>query len=397
MKKLFLCLAVVVQFVGPSLSMASTFVGNGGHAGDVELQVAFREIQDTLLLIAKNKNNDEFKLCTCYAELEGHPTCDILKKLNSSQVEFCAAHLRDHAAEVAVIAKRISSQGFRWTHEQIEVAEEQSLRAADAVTDFKSQSMTVNQDRFLKMKDYERVFLLSHELGHLQKWQDQPIQDNQKLGPFAGKEGGREFLNAVAAAVTMEALDTRVMVHYTASLNRSRGHKNHWIELASTTANTDQTQFGVTKTTGSSLTYRYQFTDMFGVQIEGRSLNGSNNYLSSTVAAEKTSAYSLGFAIRYFPFQDPLSFLGQSHVVAVAGLESMNGNYTISDNYISAQATASSKSAFGSVSYYMPIRYNFWVYAKATALGHHYAYDIPYGSIDFKTASLFNLGVSYGF
>lgn len=64
---------VISIFMSLSLAKASTFVGNGGNAGDVELEVTLSQITSTLIISSvrqKTKmktmpNVREFSRCSC--------------------------------------------------------------------------------------------------------------------------------------------------------------------------------------------------------------------------------------------------------------------------------------------------------------------------------------------
>ncbi|HPI41743.1 MAG TPA: hypothetical protein PLJ21_13115 [Pseudobdellovibrionaceae bacterium] len=376
---------------------ASTFVGNGGNSGDVELQVTLKEIQETLRLIDNGKNSNEFKLCTCYPQLKGHPMCNTLSKLNSQQVQFCEKYIKDNSENLRKAANQLSQNGIEWTHEKIEVVENQSLRAADAVTDANTNKITLNKDQFINMPNYERVFLLSHELGHLQRWENKYIVDRQAIGPFDGPEGGREFLNSISAALTMEALDTQVIHQFQADLKRSQGYKKHWFELGTASTNTKEVLFGVNEKSGHFLSYRFQFSDQWGVQGEYRSSKGNKSYLSSTKSEETLTGYGVGISYRFFPFKDPLTFWGQSHFVISLNADKINGEFSLSDSFLKTETNSSSTSWMGSLNYYMPLQNNFWIFIKAAVSGHHISYSIPNITIQNDFNSNFNLGASYGF
>ncbi len=392
MKKL-----ILIFLLGSLQSNASTFVGNGGHAGDIEAQVAFKIIQETLRQIHENSSAGD-KLCVCFPDLEGHSICDTLKKLNESQGKYCSQQLRENAAGLLLTTQKISSQGFLFTRDRIQVESRKSkYRDADAVANFHQQTLILNQDRFTQMQDYEKVFLLVHELGHLHSWKGESIKDDQSLGPFTGDEGGRQFLNSVAAAVTMQALEYRTFNNYKDILERSQGHKVHWLELSSRGTENKKVQLGVNKTTGSSFSYRYQFSEPWGVSFHLANQNGSQGHLTSTTAKEFVSAQGVLLSYRLFPFKDPLRYFGQSHFIFSAGLEDLGGRYEVTDTYTPAEARANSLSWSVGASYYLPIKYNFWVTFNWSKQGHDYSYKIPFRSIDVKSDSTFNLGVSYGF
>jgi hypothetical protein len=373
---------------------ASTFVGNGGNAGDVELQVATKEIQEALHFIHVNRDNSRSKLCECSTILMGHPICDTLRRLTEPQVQFCAQYLRDNAQN---LASSLSSASIGWSRDSIEVQEGGQLRAADAVTDASQKQITVNQGRFLDLKDYERVFLLTHEVGHLQSVQNKPIQDRQTVGPFQSADGGREFLNAIAAATVMEGLDAGVFKNYEPALKRSKGYKKHWFEFSVLTIQGQNETYGVARTNGAAFSYRYQFAGPLGVAIESRATSGTDRYLTSTKSEETTTAWAVKLAYQLYPFSDPMKIFGQSHFLLAAGVERLSGHFKTGDGFVEATNDISSTAPVVDLSYYFPFRRGFWAFARVGYLGHRYEYQIPYRKIEFNPQTLTSLGVSYGF
>lgn len=376
---------------------ASTFVGNGGNAGDIEVQVAFKVIQDTFSHIIEKQKDPQGKLCACYSDLEGHPICDTLKKLTEKQSQFCSDYLRAQAQGLSQTTQRISDFGFKMTRDQIEVSQKSGLRPVDAVANHKAQSLIVNQERFLDLQDYERVFLLTHELGHLHSWNGEEIEDAQSFGPFVGEEGGRLFLNAIAAATTMQALEFKILRKYHGYLNRSQGHKQHWVELSAFSTGLKKEEFGIEQSRGTEFTYRYQFLGSWGGSVSLRSAQGKKEHLTSTTAEESAMIYGIALNYRLFPFSNPMSYFGQSHLVVSLGIESLSGTYKINDTYSFTESKARSIAAAASLAYYLPIKFNLWVYNKIAVQGHKYAYEVPYRSISFTPESTLHLGVSYGF
>lgn len=375
---------------------ASTFVGNGGHAGDIEAQVTLKVIQEALLQLSLNQGANENN-CRCLPEFEGHAICETLKKLSVAQAQFCSKKLSEQALGLHEETRKISDQGFRWTTDRIQVEGKSGTRDADAFVDFQRETLTVNQDRFLRLVDYERVFLFTHELGHLYGWKGQPVNDEQSIGPFSDKEGGRQFLNAIAAATTMKALEIRAFNNYQHISDRSQGYKSHWIEVANSRTGLQKVDFGVKEISGSSFSYRFQFKEPWGVSFRVASLSGSESILTSTQVREKISTWTVSANYRWFPFEDPLSYLGQSHLVFGLGWENLSGTYELSDGYNPILVTAQSTSWNASAAYFLPLKYNFWLSFTAFWQGRKYSYEIPFRSIEAKPVSTFNFGVSYGF
>lgn len=387
---IFLFLSLHVTFAS-----ASTFVGNGGNAGDVELEVAKKEIHKTLQYIDEHKTNPALRLCECYEDYEDHPVCNTLEKLTKPQVEYCAKFLKDNASALAKILRRAQ---MTWSRDSIEVQEKQHLRASDAVAIAKDNLIIVNNERFLAMRDFERMFLLTHELGHLLKSNGENIEDTKPVGPFTSPNGGREMLNAVAATVVMEGLGLRILKSYEPALKRSRAYKARWIEFEADGVRGEDSTLVVSSKSGGTLGLRYQFENLLGLALTYRTARGQASFIDGGVRVdESNTAWGALVTYRLSPFQDPLSFLGQSHFVFGLGAESLSAKYTLSDEFLETSATASSTGLVGQVIYNMPLQSGFWIYLKLGYLGHQYKFNIPNRELEIKPQTLTGLGVSYGF
>lgn len=383
----------IIALISMSAS-ASTFVGNGGNSGDIEVYVAKQEIFDVMRLTNENKGQPDLKLCTCYPALEGHPICDTLKKLTTEQVRYCSQFIQDNTSKFAEAIRRAK---IAWATGTMEVSEDSELNSVDAVTNFQKKQITIRQDRFLSMKNYERVFLLTHEVGHLLEVDGKPIQDIQKIGPFTQVDGGRQLLNSVAAATVMESLDTGVVNQYRSILTRSQGRKQFWIDLAAGTTTTKEETFAVDSKKGVDLGAQYFFAENFGVILQYRTRTGENRFLTQLEAKETTQATFIGATYRFFPFGDPISYFGQSNFRLSLGIEALNSDYTLKDDFISTSTKKSSSAPAASLSYYLPIQYGAWVYLQASYSTNKYDIEIPFKTIEVKNAVQTAIGVSYGF
>lgn len=375
-------------------AFASTFVGNGGNSGDIEVQVTKKEIVDTLTMIAKNKSDPELKLCTCYPALEGHPICQVLKKLTPAQVQYCAKFTQDNSGKLGAA---ISSAKFKWSNSSMEVAESSGLNSMDAVANFGQKQITLQQERFLSMKNYERVFLLSHEIGHLIEVDGKPIQDVQPIGPFTQSDGGRQLLNSMAATVVMEAIDTGIINKYNSVLRRSQGRKSFWLDLAAVSSQNNKETFSVNDKRGTLLGVQYFFTEALGLAFNMQFLKGETDVLTNSSVTEKLTTFFVGGVYRLFPFQDPLSILGQSNFRFALGYESLSSEYELKDDFISVTEKQTSSAPAAYISYYVPIQAGFWGYAQVGYSGNTYKIEIPFKTIEMKPATQAAIGVSYGF
>ncbi|MBS1971156.1 MAG: hypothetical protein JSU04_12655 [Bdellovibrionales bacterium] len=382
--------------------MASTFVGNGGNAGDIEMQITMGQAQKSLAFIDGNKDNYTADLCTCSSQFEGRPVCDILKKLNQEQTRFCARFVSMKAGDLYRLLSEKGNLSVSWTHDQIEVQEEGRLRGADAVTDPKKMTMTLNQKRFLDLDENERLFLFSHELFHLTTYQGKTLSDEGEIGPFKGPDGGRQFINAMAATVVMQANDYGVLREYAAAQKRSKSYKKTYVSVgyaAMTTPNDTTTAFDVNKTTGAQFGVRYQLTPEFGVLGQMSLLRGEKVVMSTINAKEERNVLGLGASYRFFPFANPLTSWGQSHLVLSATVDLLSGTYKYDEQGVGGSAKTSSTGFTVGCNYFIPFDSGLWAYAGASYSTLNYTYNLD-NQVDLKykdNGTTFALGVTYGF
>ncbi len=394
----------MLTFLFMTNALASTFVGNGGNAGDVELQVTLSQLTKTLSEIAASTDDHQGELCRCQKVMNTHKICDSLESLSRRQVYYCGDTLSQKADELLKLIQSPAGVQVVWTEEEIDVMEKSGERRADAVAQFtqasgkKGSKIFLNQHQFLSLKDYERIFLLSHELGHLVKIEKHFLRDDESVGPFEQEDGGRQLLNSMAAAVTMKSITNGQVSNYTSTLSRSKNYKNNWLILAlgSDYSRNDTSTFAIKKYQSVSASYRRQLTQEIGMSIEHLQFKGQDDYFTMTKAESEIKLTNLQLNYRIFPFKDPLSFIGQSHVVLGAGYEAGTADLKVSDAYTDIKEKANLGSAVLSANYYFPIRVGIWSHGGVHYSMHHYEFsNIGYESS--PNQMTFNLGVSYGF
>jgi hypothetical protein len=308
MKSALLILLLLFSF----RAHAWTFIGNGGNAGDVELAVTHQQLA-TIFAEIPDRPADARGLCECTGEFDNHPMCDALKKLSPAQAKFCGEQLKIRSDEASRLNDRVRVQ---WTHDFVEVSESGRKRGADAAADRAADEITVNVDRFMELKSYEREFLLAHELFHFTSYDSKPLTDEGPIGPFEGNDGSRNFINAMSAAVVMESVDEGLISKYQRSLKRPQGWKHAWLSVDGGTSRNEKDLAGLfpnNEFSKSGANFRYHFSNGFGIMLSVRLLKASKSILTSTKIEESSQALGLGIAYRYFPFKDPLTFFGQSH------------------------------------------------------------------------------------
>lgn len=400
--KITKCLALVMVALMTMTTEAGTFVGNGGQGADVELQVSINQIRDTLVNIQRESDYPELKLCTCYEMYEGHPLCAMLKELNQEQVNFCAKFIKDYSYDILNLLNQSGGVRITWTKDNIEVMEGGRRKTVDAVANYQNSELTIQQDRFLQMKPYERLFLLYHEYSHFLKYEGKPLSDEGKIGPFVGDDGGRKLLNAMSASIAIEAKDYRVMDRYSHVLSRSRATAPIWISVSldATYSSADQQSVYFTNSKGGgTLQARYQW-DRFGTFVYFRSANSSEKSILDTIKARETTyARGVGVNYRHFFQRDPTTFWGQSHLLLNFALEQVENQIEIKEDGFPQNdlkdKTNSTAYNIGA-QYFMPLNSGFWWFVGANYIMNKYKYQ-EVRIENKKDQASFSAGVSYAF
>jgi hypothetical protein len=395
-----------------SVSGASTFVGNGGNVGDVELQMTLQQLSETFSIIANNEDEAQKDLCVCTRTYEGRPLCDVLKRLTAPQVKFCSRYVQLKASELALTLKKKDRIQFTWTDEPIQVREgipseragekddreEGRLRSVDAVTNIKDMSMTLNQKSFLQMTPDERTFLVGHEMFHLTSYQGAPLSDEGAIGPFGGSDGSRQFINAMAATLVMTANEFGLFRLSEETLLRSKASKKFWLNLGYDSFSPGlrhDNVFAVESLKGSELGGRYQFDTHWGAVLDYRDLSGERNRMTQIQGKEARQILSLGVSYRWFPQDNPLTFWGQSHAVFALTMDRVNTTYDLTSAHTALKDTAATTGYSLSAKYYFPFRGGFWWYGGLTYSDENVF--LPQIEIDYSGGPAATLGVSYGF
>jgi hypothetical protein len=377
-------------------SQASTFVGNGGSTIDIEYTVAEKQVKESLEIIEQTKNDPNNTFCTCPKELEGHPLCESLSSLTDSQRQYCKKSIRENAAALLSAFDRAL---IHWTNEPITVSESKGPRAAQAVTDSSRSMITLSQESFKSQKDYERIFLLTHELGHLLQWESRWIKDDEPLGPFTSTEGGREFLNSLGAAVAINAYEYGLIDKYEPSLRRSQSRKAHFISLQSDGLKiSSDDSFAVKSMTGSALRYIYFFdSDVWGLWANVSGAKGKEQILTQTRITHERNNFALGLSRRFFFIADPLTYFGQSFFTLNLGFESSRHIYSAEDGFLRTETTTNSRQAIVDLTYSLPLVRNFWFDLTIGHRAEQYTIQIDNRSIPYRASNFSQLGVSYAF
>lgn len=393
----------ILLLVGASSASASTFVGNGGNSKDVELQVTLLQIEKSLKQIQQDGSQNS-TLCECDPSLEGHQLCEVLKKLTLDQKKQCKDELSQASSAMLNLLQNPKGVQIIWTLETMQVSEKGGLRQAEGVAVLKEKKIFLNRDEFLNLKDYERIYLLTHELGHLISFQDRGasspryIQDDEKYEAFQQDDGGRQFLNALGASVAMKSFAIGAISDYTASLNRSKNSKPHWLTLTfiNTTRQKDEATFSIERYSGSHFRYRYQLNENWGAGIGFRRFTGEQTFYETARTKGEIKMTEASAAYRWLPFSDPFSIWGPSHFVFSAGMFSGQASLEIDDGIVSVTDNAKFMGPVVMAEYYLPLIHGVWVQFGVSYANYSYEFkEVGYQSE--KNHTDYGIGVSYAF
>jgi hypothetical protein len=371
--------ALTVLAVTAARAPASTFVGNGGGQGDVELAVTKRQLRETIEVIQAETGTE---LCRCNPTFENRSVCDALAALSEPERKYCGEMLRLQAPEFLRLLEGSSGVTIRWTHDEIEVQDRGRPLAVDAVTDRAKSEITLNVDRFMKLRPYERVFLLTHELAHLTSVDGKPLEDEGEIGPFTGADGGRRLLNAMgAAAAVLKGEFPERIHHYVRDLERSKSWKTRWLEYsvggAKFTEKPKQT-FAAEEWRRVTVGFRHQLGGgKWGVFASYRREWSDHTELSTVDVEEEKHVASAGVSFRFFPVNEPMTFWGESHLVVELGADYVKAKVTMVDTppTPTLKDERSVGGAHFAVSYYVPLSWDLWPYIGVAYEHHPYGYS----------------------
>jgi hypothetical protein len=190
---------LLLLFIGilPTSAYASTFIGNGGNLMDGVL----RSTLSAIAAANEQALKSDEELCVCHGSSK---QCALLSDLSHEQVAFCAAFIKSHAADLSKLLSEKFGVTFKWVANGL--TEKGSSRAVDAITQKANKRILLDENRFRDMSSADRIQLMTHEFGHLMSWNGKDIGDAGAMGPFTGKDGSRDFLDALGAAYTIEAM-----------------------------------------------------------------------------------------------------------------------------------------------------------------------------------------------
>jgi hypothetical protein len=382
-----------------SAAHASTFVGNGGNAGDIEWDVTLKQIQMATSGIEKDPPADDL-LCSCDDTYSNASICDALNSLSQEQRHFCGQTLKEQLPQLKPLIRDNKTVHVSWTTDRIDVLEDGHRRAVDAVTDRTLGQVTLNTDQFRGLNPTERVFLISHELMHLTTFNGKPLTDEGALGPFSSNDGSRRLVNAMAAALTIEAEEAGAFDRYRSTLNRPQGWKMTWLDLSfASPSGSPQSVYGVRDFHESSFRVTHYFSAL-GVNAEYSHLQGTKTTLSSITSDETINTLRAGLSYRVFPFKDPLTRFGQSNFALSADVDFARGSFNLKSAFNDESATSNKVGVSAAARYYFPIVIGFWLSIAETYESVPDPFTITTVNIDTNNGNnLFatSIGASYAF
>lgn len=395
MKMIFM---VAFVMVCAQFSLAdSTFVGNGGNAGDLELRVSKLTLESTLERISED-GSKVLSLCRCSENYNQYPACKSLEKLTNEQVHFCGKFIYERAAELSQMLK--NKVTIQWTDQSMQVKENNANLPVDAMANFENKTILINKENYLSLESYQRNFLLGHEIFHLSQWENSKIKDEQPIGVFDTNTGGRVLLNAAAAALVMYSIENNIADKHESDLYRSRRDKQRWLSLeySAFKAKEDLNTLYIPESyTGLNLGFQHLITNEIGVGLNYSSYKSKDTFLDTIEVTDQIDIYSIGAFYRFFPFHDLFSFEGQSFGTIGLRGDFLQGQFELKEPPLAIQEKVKTNYLTLVARYYIPLQNGFWLQAGADLNQPNYKYsqniDAQFSQLRVAT----NVGVSYGF
>lgn len=381
-------------------STASTFIGNGGQAGDVELAVSLKQIRSATEQIDAILRDDRNKdLCACPEDYADHSLCEIINKLTDEQKKYCSKFV---ATQLAKFDKAIKTTQFEWVETSMLNQDKVGVRVVDAVAQKDKKKIYIDQIRFIELTGAKRMFLLTHELFHMDKFGDVVLDDEDRIGPFDSEYGVRQLLNAAAAGIVLTSIDEKVYQRYSGYLHQSRTTKRHWFSIYSASTQLQDSKSANFQTEmggGNRLAYLYQPESMhnFGITLSSQIQSGEKTIFGTARTRDWRSSFSAGISYRHFLFNsmDPLSHFWTTFVQAELLMNRLDTKFSLTDAYTTLESSASSTSPQVRVSIFIPLKYEFWLSAGADFSQHKVYYPEFKYTLEQNSPTFF-LGVTYG-
>lgn len=393
---------ILLTYIAVSqMTLASTFIGNGGQTGDVELAVSLKQVRGAVERIETLKQEDPHKrYCVCPENYADHNLCEIIQKLTEDQKQYCDKFV---LTQLQKLARASQTTQFEWVQSAMVNQNKIGERVVDAVAQKDKKLIYIDQEKFVDLTQSKRMFLLTHELFHMDTFDGKNLDDEDPIGPFKYQYGIRDLLNAAAAGITLTSIDETVFQDYSKYLSQSRSTRRHWVSLmnASTPLQDDRsTRFKTSMDHGARFSYQYQFPNLFnfGLTLHLQNQSGEKSIFTSTRIKQKTSTKAVGITYRYFLFNnlDPFNHFWNTFVQFEILTERLDTNFNMDDGYTNEESSTSSTSPAARISVYFPMKHDFWI-NTGVSFSDHKAY---FQEFDYNLTSngpTFFLGAAYGF
>ncbi len=339
---------------------SSTFVGNGGDAQDLDLSVTLAVIANVSQTLSGGSNDS---LCKCSEEWQENDICRVLRQLSTQEVKACQQILLGYGSQLAELAGRKSTVIYEWSYANMSVrsqAQPQKGRPVDAVTQPQKKRVIINRVRFQGMPPSYRVALLTHELFHLIPLEKGLMTDDEPAPPFAS---GHVMLNALGAAVAMEANEREVFKDFHELRDVSRAGKVHRLYLEGRNIrHPEKSANSLLKSTnsgGTALGYIYQ-PDSLGFNISGETTGYSGSAFGVGIT-EKQAIYQLGVQYRFFPWNGYLSRWNELYVTTGLNAGFGTSYYKASSKYVDKSDKGSLLSVGGAAKMFIPLNRDLWI------------------------------------
>lgn len=383
-----------------SSASASTFIGNGGQTGDVELAISLKQVRAATERIETLMQEDPNKhYCVCPENYADHNLCEIIQKLTDEQKLYCDRFV---LVQLKKLTRASQATQFEWVQSTMVNQNKVGERVVDAVAQKNKKLIYIDQEKFVDLTQSKRMFLLTHELFHMDTFEGKNLDDEDSIGPFKYQYGVRDLLNAAAAGITLTSIDETVFQDYSKYLSQSRSTRHHWFSLMtpSTSLKDDsRTRFETQMSQGIRFSYQYQFPSLFnfGLILHLQNQSGEKSIFTSTRIKEKQGLTAVGITYRYFLFNkmDPFSHFWNTFMQFEILSERLNANFDMNDGHTSEQSSVSSSSMAGRVSVYFPMKHDFWI-NTGVAFNDHKVYFPEFDYNLISNSPTFFIGVVYG-
>lgn len=376
------------------LGLASTFVGNGGNAGELDLNMAIATISD----VAKKLETAQDSLCRCASNFPRHDFCQILGRLDANQKEYCAKILSKSTQSLQVLSSRSSELKYRWSDDELNLYEKDGKkRRVDAIAQANEKVIILDRQRFQDMSAYHRQALLVHEIFHFIEIDGKEFSDEERVGPFSD---GKSLRDALGAAIVVASIESGRSDRYAHLESISRADRHIWASLniiSLSRQNFDEGQLLVPK---STFGLEYQL----GINIGDFSIHGlyeDSNYEGKIErmfsVSERKKLNSLGVGYNFYPFNPrALSRWTEFHLNLTFMGVSGTAEYTVSDRLVALKDDAKVSGFQLRINSHLPLSNGFWINSSCGARNSSYQYKKVDAKVNLTEVTL-TFGVGYGF